>query len=72
MYLVGSLALNLSVGHYRDLFIEHQGVVPMSVLLARFRVGPFGLSDAESLILVGLGCAFSLFAAIETWGLDDP
>ncbi|OFW15819.1 MAG: hypothetical protein A3H29_15350 [Acidobacteria bacterium RIFCSPLOWO2_02_FULL_67_21] len=71
-YVVCIAALNLSIGHFRDLFIQHQGAVTLPDLADRLSSGPFDLADARSLILVGLGVAFNLIAAVDASGLDDP
>ncbi len=71
-YVVCTAILNLTIGHYRDLFIEHQGAVSLSALAARLAAAPLDLADARSLILVGLGVAFNLIATVDASGLDDP
>lgn len=72
VYVVSTTALNLSIGHFRDLFIQNAGVVLIPDLAARLASGPLNLADARSLILVGLGVAFNVIATVDASGLDDP
>ena len=71
-YIIWVLTLNIGIGHFRDLFARQEGHVSMAQLWSHLTAGLFAFADARSLILVGLGIAFSLVAVIEATGLDDP
>jgi hypothetical protein len=72
VYSAGLVLLNLLIGHYRDLFIQNSGNVPLAVLWRSLQDGPLNLADARSLLLVLIGMAFSVFAVLDMSGLDDP
>jgi hypothetical protein len=71
-YAVWIVALNLAVGHFRDLFIARAGEVELGVLRDRLFSTPFGLADTDSLVLVALGMFFNLIALGDAFGIDDP
>ena len=71
-FVLWSVLLNLAIGHFRDLFIQHQGRVELETLRRHLFADPFGLADTTSLVLVGLGLFFSAVAVIDVRGLDDP
>lgn len=70
-YLVVTVALNLAIGHYRDLFVQNEGAVSLPTLTTRLTSETFNLADTRSLILVVLGMTFSALAVIDALGLDD-
>jgi hypothetical protein len=72
LYIAYALALNLGIGHFRDLFAGNEGHVELTALWSRLAHSPLGFSDAKSLILVALGIAFSIFVWIDAAGLNDP
>ena len=62
--------LNLGVAHYREVssnLIAEAGVA----VVQRIMDNPFGLNDAESWLLFGLGILFSVIAFLEGRGFDD-
>jgi hypothetical protein len=67
-----TFAVNLSIGHFRDLYIQYSGAVPLQELWAHLTLEPTGLADTRSLLLVGLGVVFNLTAAVDAFGLEDP
>jgi hypothetical protein len=69
LWLVG---LNLTIGHFRDLFIENAGRVQMADLLHRLSTAPLILSDAKSGLLVVLGIVLAVVSVIECAGIRDP
>lgn len=66
------LGLNLSIGHFRDLFIEGSGNVAMQSLLARLSDSPLLHRDVQSSLLVVFGIALGLLAVIDTRAMRDP
>src|SRR4051812_7707369 len=65
VFLLWLIGLNLSIGHYRDLFIASGGSVLVSDLLHRLTTAPLLLSDAKSLILVLLGIGLGIASVID-------
>jgi len=53
-YFVWAVSLNLSIGHYRDLFIASAGVVEMDALIQDVTKTPLEIEDTRSLLLVVL------------------
>ncbi|MCY4431236.1 MAG: hypothetical protein OXC11_12695 [Rhodospirillales bacterium] len=70
IYAVLLLVLNLGVAHYRELSALLARDIGLQVV-ERLRDNPFGLSDAESWLLFGLGVFFSVVAFIEGRHHDD-
>jgi hypothetical protein len=71
LYAVLAVGINLSIGHYRDLFIHDVGQVSLDQLFLRLTSAPVALSDAKSLLLVALGLGLSIFSLIDASGMDD-
>lgn len=72
VYLCWLLGLNLSIAHFRDLFIEGGGAVSMASMLSELLGSPLNLKDAQSWLLFSLGVAFSIIAVIDVAGIKDP
>jgi hypothetical protein len=72
LYVLYAVGLNLSIAHFRDLFIANQGVVASSEVFARVTANPLGLADTQSVLLAGLGLVFALLAVIDGRLFDDP
>lgn len=67
----GAIAFNLFVAHYRIAM----GVDPFEaahLAIDNFRADPTAISDAQSLMLFGIGLIFSLAAAADGWIMNDP
>ena len=64
------LVLNLGVAHFRELSASLASDIGLRVV-ERLRDNPFGLSDAESWLLFGLGVFFSVVAFVEGRHHDD-
>jgi hypothetical protein len=71
MFAVWLVALNLAIGHFRDLFIAGAGSVLMADLLTRLTTAPLLLNDAKSLILVLLGIGLGLLSFIDVASIRD-
>ncbi len=63
--------LNLTIGHFRDLFIENAGRVQMADLLHRLSTTPWILADARSGLLVLLGIGLAMLAVIDGTTVRD-
>ncbi|MCY4626850.1 MAG: hypothetical protein OXE58_04685 [Acidobacteria bacterium] len=64
------LVLNLAVAHYREL----SGALAANIeseVVDRMLTDPFGLVDAQSWLLFGMGLFFSLIAFADGYKLDD-
>jgi hypothetical protein len=70
-YLLWALGINLSIGHFRDLFIQNAGHVVMADLSTRLNTVPLTFNDARSLLLVALGIGLSIVSVIHSSGMDD-
>ena len=66
-----AIALNLGIGHFRDLHATGEGQVALAAVIDRLSEMPFAFADAQSLLLVILGIVFSIGAAVSAHGLDD-
>ena len=62
--------LNLGVAHYREVSGDLIGEAGVAVV-QRMQDAPFGLNDAESWLLFGLGFLFSIIAFLEGRAFDD-
>jgi hypothetical protein len=71
-YTAWILWLNLGIGHYRDLFSQNQGNVPLASLIGELAKAPFDLAETRSMILVLLGLALNIVAVIDVAGIGDP
>lgn len=71
IYILWTLIMNLSVGHFRDLFVQNTGQVTADELLLRIMETPFHFNEAHSLILVVLGIFLNICSLIDAAGLDD-
>ena len=70
VYACIAFTLNLGVAHYREVsggLIGNAGVA----VVRRMQESPFGLQDAESWLLFGLGVLFSVIAFFEGRTFDD-
>ena len=72
VYVAFTTALNLGIGHFRELFVASAGDVNLTILLERLATNPAGLADVQSLLLVMLGIVFNITALISASGFDDP
>jgi hypothetical protein len=72
LYAASALGINLAIGHFRDLFSQNAGQVPVPVLVERITTTPFMFVDAESMLLVFLGMGLSLLSLIDSAGMEDP
>jgi len=71
LFVVWLIGLNLAIGHFRDLFVARGGSVLMTDLLHRLTTDPLLLSDAQSLLLVGLGIGIGLLSVIDVAATRD-
>jgi hypothetical protein len=71
LYVTWVVVINLSIGHFRDLFIQNAGQVAAADLLGRLSVAPFTFVDVRSLVLVALGILLSIVALIDARGMQD-
>ena len=69
-YACMAFILNLGVAHYREVSGDLIGNAGVAVV-RRMQESPFGLQDAESWLLFGLGVLFSAIAFFEGRTLDD-
>lgn len=69
-YAAFIVVLNLGVAHYREVSETLVSDIGFRTV-ERLRADPFGLSDAQSWLLFGLGCFFSVVAFIDGWKRDD-
>ena len=70
IYVGFAFVLNLGVAHYREVsadLISEAGVA----VVQRMQEAAFGLQDAESWLLFGLGFLFSIIAFLEGRAFDD-
>jgi hypothetical protein len=70
IYVGFAFVLNLGVAHYREVsadLISEAGIA----VVQRMQEAAFGLQDAESWLLFGLGFLFSIFAFLEGRAFDD-
>jgi hypothetical protein len=65
------VALNIAIGHFRDLYISSAGNVSLQVLVSRVSRTPLLLDDAASLILVLLGILFGFLSVIDVASMRD-
>jgi ABC-type multidrug transport system fused ATPase/permease subunit len=70
--LVGSLALNAFVAHYRDLAATAADLQPLQAAYAGLLHDPFGLQSIESWFLLALGLLCAGYAIAKGFALDDP
>ena len=56
------LALNFLIAHFRDIYIHHEGAVPVAALISRISTAPLTLEDSTSWILAALGVGLALLA----------
>lgn len=66
-----SVAINLAIAHFRDLYAHNAGNVTSSELLTQLTQSPLGLQDVQSLLLFFLGMLFGLVTCLSASGLDD-
>jgi hypothetical protein len=71
IYLFLIFSFNLLVSHYRIAFMENS-VSATTSAFESFLAAPFRISDFQSLLLIGLGMLFFIFAAIDGYKFDDP
>ena len=71
MFLGWTLAVNLLIGHLRDVFVAHEGKVSVLEWSRRLTHSPFVLEHSESWLPAVLGLALSAIAAIDVAGMDD-
>ena len=70
IYVGFAFMLNLGVAHYREVSGDLIGEAGVAVV-QRMQDSPFGLNDAESWLLFGLGFLFSIIAFLEGRAFDD-
>lgn len=70
IYAGFAFMLNLGVAHYREVSGDLIGEAGVAVV-QRMQDAPFGLEDAESWLLFGLGFLFSIIAFIDGRKFDD-
>lgn len=70
-YGLWALGLNLFIGHFRDLFIQHAGKVMVADLLSRLTTATLQFDDAQSLLLVALGIGLNILTVIDAQGMND-
>ena len=70
VYAGFAFVLNLGVAHYREVSGDLIGEAGVAVV-RRMQQAPFGLQDAESWLLFGLGFLFSVIAFVEGRIFDD-
>lgn len=71
VFLIGAIAFNLLVAHYRDAL---GGATPEEadfLAVETWLESPFGIADAQSWILFIIGIAFSAIAAVDGLKMDD-
>lgn len=71
LYFFIALGFNLSIGHYRDLYIHFEGQVPYHEIVSRLWSSTFMFNDTKSGILSALSLLMNIFAIIDTEGMDD-
>jgi hypothetical protein len=70
-FLLWVVSLNLFIGHFRDLYVELSGNVPMAQVLGRMYKAPLGLAEAKSFFLVLLGIGLALLSLADVAAIRD-
>jgi hypothetical protein len=71
VYLAGAFFFNMVVAHYRNATASNP-FDASAIAYQHVISNPFGLHDVESWALFAVGVTFSLFAAFDAFGMDDP
>ena len=71
-FVLWAASLNLSIGHYRDLYILSVGNVPMAELWSKLSSAPLLLQDAKSGILVLMGIGLAVLSVLNIRTIHDP
>lgn len=70
-FLLWLIGLNVFIGHFRDLYIELGGIVPMPQVLERMSRTPLGFAEAKSFFLVLLGIGLGLLSLADVSAIRD-
>lgn len=68
--IVEIVAFNLFVGHYREIYATAPETA-QKLAVEAFKANPFGLTTAESFLLLVVGILFAIIAAIDGYRFDD-
>jgi hypothetical protein len=71
VYVVGLLAFNIAVAHYRDALGGAQPEEAGKLALNSLLTSPFEIKDIKSWVLTIMGFSFSLIACIDAFSMDD-
>lgn len=71
LLLAWCLTLNLTIAHFRDLYVQLEGEVSATQLFERLAAAPFGLDDFQSWLLFVLGLSFAIIAFVDALGLGE-